>query len=795
MLYQHLKLALRNIRRHPFFTSLHLLGLSLGLFSLMVLGYFIHHHRSYDQHHAAANQLFRVVHSLHLAEGEVEYDPGAPLAIGQAALSSLPEVENQAVFIERWSYPVAVMNAGTGHTLQKFNEQETIGLASDNWFTTMNHQWLHGNPATALSEPLQVVLTESASQRYFGQYSPIGQTLLVDNQHTFTISGVVADPIGATDYSAELYFSLASLPTLIPESAEAMATDWSFISSRTNLFLQLKSGADPSEVTQALNDLTAEHLGEWSKLYQYQLLSLTQAHFDTRFDGKIASTWLWALGGIAILLILIVSTNVINLSLAQAQLRAQEVGLRKLLGSSRSRIFAQFITETSLLCIISAFLGLVWLSISENALSTWLGIDFSHAWQQFSLWAIMIVGLSLLVFTAGAYPALVMSRMNPIRASKKQFTSQSKGRSALVIFQQAIALTLMMCTVILGSQLRYLQGADLGFQAQGIIMVPLPNAESSTINTLKDGLESQAGIQSLSFCNLPPLASGWGGQIKQPGGEWSDYAVRSRLVDTQYLSTFGIELIAGNNLGNQGQELLVNEALVSRLGYDHPEDILGRTIMVGEWGAQEGLVVGVVRNFHNQSLQSAIEPVILGNYGGTTLQAAIKLSGSNTTNTLADIQAVWEASYPESLFEFTFLEDQHAQTYQLEATTHSLIQATTLLAVALSSLGVLGLIALFASQRQREIGIRKVLGSTVFGILQLLSRDFIRWVAVAFIIATPIALLLMRQYLQDFAYRISLSWWMFALCGAFALVLTLCITSIQGLRAAKVNPASLLRSE
>ncbi|HAA17437.1 MAG TPA: hypothetical protein DCP28_01175, partial [Cytophagales bacterium] len=540
------------------------------------------------------------------------------------------------------------------------------------------------------------------------------------------------------------------------------------------------------------------HFGDYSDVYQFDLQPLADVHFDPRYGGTITRAWLWIVVGISALLLLIVGINGGNLFTAQVRMRSQAVGVRRVLGATRRSLAAQLVWEVGLLVLVSMILaGYLTLEVIPYFL---MEARFLQVPMPGVLWVIMVFAAVLLLLGCVGSPLVILGRLRPSTALRKRTTAlgdSRKGGQALVIAQQVMAQVLLVCTITMAMQVKHLKHADLGFATEGTLLLDLPDTENSLLSSFRDQALRVASITDLTYCNKPPLSLGGGGQIRYGGGEWQNFAVRTRIVDEHYLGTFELPLIAGRNLLHSDtlREFLVNERLLSKLGISKPEKALGTTLVAGDLHNAEGIIVGVVADFHNQSLQGVIEPVLFTTYGAGYQLAAIRFTGNQGSTVLPYLEEAWQKTFPEEVFSYSFLEQELAMAYEQENTTMLLVQSGAALAIILSSLGLFGLMSLMVGQHEREIGIRKVLGSSVLGVLVLLLRRYLLWALLATVVAAPMGYLSMHNYLADFAYRIDLSVWMFLACALIGLGVTLLTVGFEALKAAKVNPVELLRSD
>ena len=800
MFKNYFKIAYRNLWKYKLYTSLNVFGLSIGIACCMVLYQFISYHLSFDKYHPNADKIYRVVTDLHLADGRIEYDQGAPIALGERLKSDVSPINEYALLLKNRSFTVAT-NHDVGNNKKLFSEKKNIAFSNPEWFEFFEYQWEAGNPKTALKQPLTAVITQKLADKYFGQYDPIGKTIQLDNKHEVKITGVLQDYPANTDFKVDMFISLASIKSFYPEMEGEMRNNWGWVSSSTSLFVSPQEGTTKEQIDQEIKRLTEIHMAELASFYKFHLQPLKDVHFDSRYGGVIQKSLLIALGVVGLLLLLIASFNFINLATAQSTKRAKEVGIRKVLGNTRSGIFWQYITETACITSLAFFLAIIWINLFMPFLNNWLQTDLSLPFFDIDFLIRSTFFLIGIIFIAGFYPAVVLSRFKAINTLKgivMKTQGASMPRKVLIVGQNVVAQILMICTVVITMQVSFLKTAELGFNKEAVVMVPVPDQDKNRIDYLRNQLKAHANISNVSFCFRAPSSDYYGGgSVKYNSQEWEDLVIRSRTGDVNFIETFNLELIAGRNLQESDtvKEFVVNEEFLQRQGIKDPDEVLGNTLVAGEFGDQAGTIVGVVKDFHASSLHREIEPLLITTRLASYEYVAIKINPEITSGVIRDIQSEWSAVFPDNVFEYQFLEDQVVQAYQHEELVNKLIKSSAVIAVFLSCLGLLGLISLLTVQRTKEIGIRKVLGASVSKIVVLLSNDFLKLLAVSIIVASPVAWYAMDQYLQNFSYHIQIKWWMFVLSGFAAVFIAILTISYQSIKAALANPVDSLRSE
>ncbi|SEP11609.1 putative ABC transport system permease protein [Mucilaginibacter sp. OK283] len=799
MIKSYLKIAWRNLWKHKFYTLINVIGLSMGIACSIILFQFISYHLSFDAYHHNKKSLYKIVEQLHLEDGTTLYEKGAPMVLARAVKTALPQIKDAAVLVQKRSFTISVPQ-GNGAEKKLFYEKENVGLADKHWFNMLDYTWLSGSAETAFNDPDNAVITQKLALKYFGTDDAVGRVIRLDSKHNFKVTGVLANNVDNTDFKCDMFLSLTALKTLYPDVQKDFQESWYWEDSRNVIFLQLPPNLSPQKVEATIPKLMDK---EAAKTFKYFLQPINEVHFDGRYSGVIQKSLLSTLSIVGLLLIVIACVNFVNMATAQSFKRAKEIGTRKVLGSTPVAIFIQFITETALIVLAAGLIAVlsVWmfLPVLNSWLQTTLTFNFTHDKILF-----VFIALSMLIITiaAGFYPALVLSRFKPVNALKNQVGGYSKAagfsRKSLIVIQNVIAQVLIIGTIIITMQVRYLKTADLGFNKTGVVMLPLPDFDKSKTDFFRNQLLANPTISAVSFCyRAPSSTADKGGSIKYEGRDWEKFVGRTLMGDAGYAKTFGLQIIAGRNIAeaDSAKEYLVNEQLVKQLGIKDPQKIIGHEFTAGDLTDKPGTIVGVVKDFHAKSLYKVIEPSYISTFRTQYQYAGVRIGLKNRSVALSQIQKVFQSVFPENVFEYRFLDEQINDFYQKEDLLNKLITSSAVIAIFISCLGLLGLISLLTMQRTKEIGIRKVLGASVTNITALLSADFIKLVAIAVVVASPIAWLTMSKYLQDFAYRIAIQWWVFALAAALSVLIAFATVCYQSLKAAMANPVESLRNE
>lgn len=790
MILNHLKIAIRNIRKSKFNSVLNIVTLSLAITCCILIYLYVNYQLSFDRYHNNTNRVFRLVNEIKL--DRTSYDKGSSIAMLRALKADFPQVERASVSINRQSFVVDV----DADTRKRFRESENISFADTEWFDLFKYNFIKGS-ARNLDKPGQAIITQKLADKYFNGDDPIGRTLSVTGNH-FTITGLIADPVN-TDMKADLFLSISSFAALNPDVENDYFTQWGYIMSTHDSFVLLNDAKQKAAIEKAFPALVEKHIGkDMSKWFVFHLMPLEGMHLDTRYVGTVQTSLLTVLALIGVLIMGIAAINYINLVIAQQAKRSAEIGVRKILGGSSKQIFMLFVTDSFFTALIAVILSFGVVLLTLPFINTILFAD--EPLHILSPVRLMFFALAILIFitlAAGVYPSIVMSRTNIFRAFKSSVPGSGSvfNSRSLLIIQNMVAQVLIIGTIVIMRQVDYLKNTDKGFKRDAVVMVPFEKISVSQRNVLTDRLNTIPGIESFSFCYFTPgKDTRRSATVKFDTREWEAWPASFSIGDSAYLNTFGINVKYGRTIAAKPAltEYLVNETMASRLMPGDPQAVLGKRLWAGD---AQGIIVGVTQDFNLKSLRSAIEPVVFMEDTFLTRNVAVKLSGINTAESIAQLKTGYESVFPKELFTYQFVDEQIAALYKKESMQQKFIWISAAIAIVISTLGLLGLIALITVQKTKEIGIRKVLGASVSQIIVLLSSGFIRAVFLAFIIAAPIAWWLMNNWLQQYPFRVSLDWTVFLLGGAVALSLAIITVSVRAARAAMANPVENLRAE
>ncbi len=796
MIKNYFKIAVRNFEKRKIFTAINILGLSLGIACSIFLYLFISYHLSFDRYHKNSSRTYRVLNELYFEK--TLHEKGASMGMYRALASGVANVTNAAVVLSNYSFTVTVSDSSNMQT--RFKEDKNVALVSPDWFKMFDYNWISGN-ADELNLPNTAVITQTVSVKYFGNTNPIGKVIVFDNRLPVKIVGLLNDKPSNTDLKSGIYVGLSSLKNLYPDTSDDFFTDWGWINTTTSLYLTLNDKRSRPEVESAIAKLAKINLGDNSKYYHFWLQPLTDVHFNTDYGGTIQKSLLVTLVIIGILIILIASFNYVNISIAQQSSRMAEIGTRKVLGGTSWQLFMQFIIETFIM-VTAAVIVAVGLIIFILPIVNQFLFEEDHIYLLSYKNIIIFISILLigLVLFSGFYPAFILSRINVFKAFRNEVGSWKAGIviKVLVVIQNSVAYILIICAFFMVLQVRYLIHTDMGFNRNAIVLLPLPDSSELKQDFLKEEFQKMPEIQSFTFCYKPPSSENSGGSVKfDSKPDWETWPAGSPVGDTSYVKTFGLQIIAGRNIreSKASPEYLVNETMIRKLGLKKSGEAIGKSLIVGQFNDQKGTIVGVVKDFNTKSLEVPIEPEVIVNIPGKFSTIGLKLSGTNFQSAISSIRKKWEEVYPREVFEYHFLDDRIAALYKKETLQQKIISISGAVAIIISCLGLLGLVSLITLQKTKEIGIRKVVGASVSNIAVMLSKNFLKLVFISIVIASPIAWWVVNKWLNDFAYRIKIEGWVFAVAGLFSVFIALATISFHAIKAALANPVKSLRTE
>jgi len=807
MLPNFFKIALRNLVKYKGFSFINLAGLALGLTACLLIGLFVWDEKQYDRFLPEGDQVYRVYNEHKSDEGTQYMAVSSPM-YATTLQKDFPEVQ-QATRVMMTSDFKQLFEAG------KIKLYEESGFFVDPTFFEVFPLALKEGAYTKALDGHSLVISDELAAKLFGGEHAVGREVMM-NKTAYIIKAVVRK-----DPKNHLSFNFLAPVTSLGLPAERMEK-WGWQQFYT--YIKIKKGTDASALEAKFRQAVSRHAepAAGDKTYKYRpyLQPLEQIHlyssnfkFDKAQRGNI--TYVNGLGIIAVFILLIACFNFVNLATARSLQRAKEVGVRKAIGAERKDLFMQFMGETILLAFISVLLAVG----CTILLLPWLN-DFTGRHIPYSLFAnplmwLLLPGLALVTGSlAGFYPALVLSGFKPVKVLKGMMSDNMQPgkvqwlRQGLVVVQFSLSVLLIVCSVVVYRQVSYMHNKDLGFNKEQILFFPMRgDSMFKHYTSFKEQLQRSPGISSVSIGYGFPGDAVAGDEIIVPrNGQQKTYSATQLMVDEDYIKTLGLQLVAGRDFSKDmktdaDQAFIINEKAVRELGFGTAQQALGQALAWHPWGAANpdslkmGRVIGVVKDFHYKSLYDQMETTVLQIFPGAVWKVAVKMETATIGNTIEQVKQVWNRFTPEFPMEYRFLDDSFEQMYRSEDKLRTLISLFTSIAVFIGCLGLFGLAAYSAERRRKEVGIRKVLGASVQGVVVLLSKDFIKLVGISFLIASPVAYYFMHRWLQDFAYRITISWWIFAIAAISTMLIALATVSFQAIRAATANPVKSLRSE
>lgn len=803
--------AWRNLQSRKIFTLLNILGLAVGIASCWIIYRTVRFEHSYDSFIPVKENIYQVVSDF---GSDRDTKMGAVAAPLYQIASQVPGIENIVPVYNQWITSIEII--GDDKRLVKQDPQNIIAT-KPSYFKLLPYTWIAGNPAQAFDDINAVVLTKGRADIYFPGQMPedvLNKTITYFGRDTIIrkVTGIVSDLPKPTHFTGE--------EMIVLKDEVYNAGEWTNTNGNNHLFLQIKTGTDVATIAAGLNKLDAQKWDDFAKdsknevkrSRSYILHPLEGLHFasdigDYFSPARASKLVLNGLMGIGVFLLILACINYINMGVAQMPQRSKEVGIRKTLGSSKSQLIYQFLLETAITIVLACFTAILLGSFGFALLQGILpeGMKLSSNTKDIFLF----VGATLVLLTlfAGLYPAWLITRIKTVDIFKnfgfKNYTRFSLQR-VLIVFQFVIALVFVICTVAVSSQLRFILHSDVGFNKDAVLLADVPwqyfrhpayaDKDKVLLDKIKKIPEVEAVLGSV------PLSTRYSSspfEAINSKGEIVKVQTFKKGIDKDYLDFYKMKLLTGRNIFSSDtlSEVILNEVAVEQFGFPSAEDAIGKQI--NQLGGPKLAIVGVVKNFHTQDFYTKIEPLVLMNSwdGLNTINIRLNSPGNNWQNTIRQIEQEWYSFYPPDTFNFRFFDESLEAMYKRERQTSMLISIAAGIMIFVSCLGLFGLATLMAWQRTKEIGIRKVLGAGVAGIMALFVKDYIKLIFVAIIIAMPVAWWAMQKWLTDFTYRIQLQWWMFVLAGLAVILLAVVTIGSRALKVAMTNPVKSLRTE
>lgn len=792
-----MKFMIRNILKNKVSSFINILGLSIGLASAIIIFLFIEYELSFDNFYKDKDEIYRITAISNHASG-VDTDGATTYPLGYSLRNDFPD------YLISTLYMMSELDVVIDKDVYK---EKNILFVDSVFFNIFSSDWIIGSPEILKSNPGNIILTKSISQKYFGNENPLGKTLTFSNDQHFQVAGLIQDaPLNSTlNYSM-----IASTEILDTKMVGFNYDSWENSISGFETYMKIPKSVEPLVIEKQINDIIKSNYAtgdnKATNTY-YQFQALNQIHLSPEFED-IPNTYttskasLWIYGFIGILILCIASINYINLSTAQGLKRSKEVGIRKVLGSSRSQLSMLFVKENSVVLLLSLVFSVIVVEIVLPYVNNFMGNNLNLSIYQSRYFVIFLFLVYLLVDVMIAlYPSLVMSGFMPIKALKGNLrTNKNKGfnlRNSLLVFQFIISITLIISTLVIKKQINYINNKDLGFEVKGIFNFLLPDSDENKIKSMKDYLLTQPGIVNFTFgIGAPSSTSNFRTSFKVEGDEAKHY-MNLKLADAEYYKTFELKLIAGNWYherikGDTIFRMVVSEKLYKTHGFKSPEEALNKRI---PFGGNEAIICGVVKDFHIYSLRNEIESIAFLSIPQYYLGMFIKIDQNRTKETIAGVEKKLKELYPANAIEYESMSESLKEMYTEDNKISMIIMVLSMLAIVIASLGLFGLVSFMMVQRIKEIGIRKVLGASVTQIAMVLTKTYFKLIIIAGLIAVPLGWYFMNRWLNGFSYRIEIGIWVYLI--AILLVISVAMITIlfQIIKTGRMNPVTALKYE
>jgi len=810
MIKNNFKIAWRTLLKQRMYSVIKIGGFALSIAACLLIALYIKDELSYDKEWAYADRIYRVIGEYN-ENGKIESGNDWPAPMAKALREDFPEVETSGRLMDAPLFYGAGSNQLRPVEVRQNTYEQGFSYADQDMLDMLQVKMVYGDRARALSEPNTMVISKSKADKYFPGQNPVGRTMILNNDAgtPYKIGGVMKDFPTTSHIHYDFLLTMTGHQLWDNEQTTWMASNYP-------TYVLLKPGTNPAHFQEKLKLILSKYMLPALKEYNLKeaeslvknakilIQPITDVHLysasiDDRLDkGDIKFVWLF--GAIAVFILVIACINFINLSTARSANRAKEVGLRKVVGSNRTALVKQFLTESLVFSVLSFVMGFVIAGLLLPYFNTLTGKSLTTPWTAWWLLPVMIGAAIIIGVIAGLYPSFYLSSFKPISVLKGQLSRGSKNaflRNGLVIFQFTTSIFLIIGTLVIYNQTQFLLNRKVGFDKDQVMLIQGTNTLGDKTQAFKTELLKSSGIKSVTVGDYLPIS-----MTKRDGNTfWKEGKINEDLgvfgqkwqVDYDYLETMGMRINQGRyfskEMASDSAAVVINKSMVEKLGLKSP---LGQRI---ENGWQKFTVIGVVEDFNFETMKQKVTPLcmVLGLYNSTIV--SVKLSGKDTKKVISDVANVWKSFSPDQPFRYTFLDESFANMYKDVQRTGSIFTSFAVLAIIIACLGLFALSAFMAEQRTKEIGIRKVLGASVNGIVTMLSKDFLKLIIIAMLIASPIAWWAMIKWLQDFEYRIPVAWGFFAVAGIAALLIALFTISFQAIKAAVANPVQSLRTE
>jgi len=807
MIKNYFKTAWRSLLRNKSYAAINVAGLTIGIAACLLIFLIVKFETSFDNFHANKEHIYRVL-TLNSGPDGITRESGTPLPVAEGLRADFPALKGVAEIFRNDGSHYTVQNADGSK--KKFKEDDAY-YVEPQFYSIFNFGWLAGDKKTALAGPNAIILSQDEAEKFFGDWhNAMGKIVRYENKTDLKVTGIVQNSPANTDFPLKLAVSYATIHQKGSDFYYNLK-DWVSTFGDNNCFVVLPNNMSVSRFNADLVAMAKRRKpAPYNTTAPFALQPLSDMHYDTEtsvFSGHTFSKqWLDVISLIGLFLLVIACVNFINLATAQAVNRSKEVGIRKVLGSNRKQLAAQFITETFIITLFAVTLAVGVAGLALPFLNQLLDIKLSSAFiSEPVLWLFLTGVIILVTLLSGLYPAMIISGFNPITALKnKVMARKATGvslRQVLVVFQFCIAQVLVIGTLVVVYQMQYFHNKSLGFNKDAIINVQFPGDSLSRtkLSTLRNELLQQPGIQDISYSFASPSDNnGWGTDFKYDNApKQTPFSASMKWADAEYFKLYGLKFVAGGPYKSNDTITgwVVNQTLLAKLGVTNPEKAIGKYIKLWDDPHKNRQIVGVIKDFNVRSLKDAIPPVLMGSWSNVYQRLSIKISPQNVPQTLAGIKKTWEATFPDGIYEYQFLDKKIADFYKSEDQLSQLYKIFAGIAIFISCLGLFGLISFMAVQRVKEVGIRKTLGASVGHIVYLFSKEFTLLIIIAFAISAPVGYYFMHKWLQGYIYRITIGPGIFITAILASVFIAWLTVGYKATRAALANPVESLKSE
>ncbi|WP_128545990.1 ABC transporter permease [Larkinella soli] len=805
MLRNYLKIAFRNLRKHKTFSFINIIGVAIGLACFLLIALYVQDELSYDRHHRKADRIYRVARTFLNAEKqtvELELATVAP-PFGPLIKQDFPEAEQVVRMLEYGP----LLKYGE----KVFNEQRVF-FAEENFFKVFDVRVLSGNPDQALANPFSIMLSRPMAEKYFGSQNPVGKSIRMDSQFDFIVTGTYEPLPAQSHFHPDFLASFNTLNDRRIYGSDGLRTNWGNNSFPTYVLLAEK--ADPAKMEKAFPAFQDRHIPAFqnTKASKYSVLNLqklTDIHLRSHTDAEMEPTgdmqYIYLFSAIGLFILLIACINYMNLATARSAIRAKEVGMRKVVGAYREQLIGQFLSESVLLVVIALVIALTLVVLTLPLLNDFTEKQLTLNQLTDLVFIAVVLGIALITgLVSGSYPALFLTSFQPVSVLKGKIASAMRNgrlRQVLVVTQFSIAVALIISTAVVYSQMNYIRNHKLGYQKDQMVVFRMVEDSTVDYEAVKQELKRNPSIVEVGRSSRIPsgrLLDSWDAYVAQ-GDSMAPTKVglKALTIDHEFLPAYEMKMAAGRNFSrayatDDTAAFILNETAARLLGWRDPALAVGKAF---GYGQRRGRIVGVVKDFHFESLHQSIAPVAMFLNSRFNNWMSVHVAAGGLKTALAHVEAVWKKRFPDRPFTFEFLDQRFGRLYATEQTQQTLFGIFAGIAILISCLGLFGLSMFMAEQRTKEIGIRKVLGATTPGLVALLSKDLLKLVIVALVLASPVAWWAMSKWLEGFAYRTDISPWVFVVTALIALLIAFATVSFQSIKAALMNPVRSLKTE